>query len=472
MPKAQSGIQMWKNTSHRRQRRISEHVRSSMHPASDTAEDFGRTFGCSPNTEEEKIVASELHVVYGRLLNEDDELASLMKLSWDEAWSDSQEPADIFRLLDLDGDGLLTYEEMVQGLQHRGLPEIQLKEIFEALDVDGDKEVTLEEFEERYVIWQKRVQQHPGSHVADMMLDTVIASFTSRFGGLRCAGEKTTVKLSQFFHTALETNPYHIPTLLRAAGLRIRLLHFEEAIKLLGRAAGVGGPSASFVLGAIRAVRKVEAYQLEWKDGEEVEGMDLLRASGLIDRGLPDELVLAAAAAEEALLEAQKREAEEDAAAERAVEKAWAEKRAAAERAAAEKRAAAERAAAEKRDAEKAAALKAAADKLRAEKEAADTAELEAAAEAELIALLRDAVAESAAEVNGLKTLLQDVADANVIEVQILQQELKVSQDEIAQMKAKAKSKGSKYDVPSTPVMKKRFTALSPSQLIELETNT
>lgn len=234
----------------------------------------------------------------------------------------------------------------------------------------------------------------------------------------------------------------------------------------------MGGPSASFVLGAIRAVRKVEAYQLEWKDGEEVEGMDLLRASGLIDRGLPDELVLAAAAAEEALLEAQKREAEEDAAAERAVEKAWAEKRAAAERAAAEKRAAAERAAAEKRDAEKAAALKAAADKLRAEKEAADTAELEAAAEAELIALLRDAVAESAAEVNGLKTLLQDVADANVIEVQILQQELKVSQDEIAQMKAKAKSKGSKYDVPSTPVMKKRFTALSPSQLIELETNT
>ena len=81
MPKAQSGIQMWKNTSHRRQRRISEHVRSSMHPASDTAEDFGRTFGCSPNTEEEKIVASELHVVCGRLLNEDDELASIMKLS-------------------------------------------------------------------------------------------------------------------------------------------------------------------------------------------------------------------------------------------------------------------------------------------------------------------------------------------------------------------------------------------------------
>jgi len=200
--------------------------------------------------------------------------------------------------------------------------------------------------------------------------------------------------------------------------------------------------------------------------------MDLLRASGLIDRGLPDELLLAAAAAaqkatedaiaaEEALLEAQKREAEEEAEAKRAVEKAWAERRAVAERAAADKR-----------DAEKAAALKAAADKLSAEREAADTAELEAAAEAELIALLRDAIAESAAEVNGLKTLLQDVADANVIEVQMLQQELKVSQDEIAQMKAKTKSKGSKYDIPSTPVMKKRFTALSPSQLIELETNT
>ena len=127
MPKSQSGIQMWKNTSHRRQRRISEHVRSSMHPASDTAEDFGRTFGCSPNTEEEKIIASELHVVYGRLLNEDDELASSMKFSWDD--DDSQEPADIFRLLDLDGDGLLTYKEIVQGLQHRGLPEIQLKEV-------------------------------------------------------------------------------------------------------------------------------------------------------------------------------------------------------------------------------------------------------------------------------------------------------------------------------------------------------
>lgn len=444
--------------SHRRQRRISEHVRISMHPTRDTADDFGDTFGCIPNTEEEKLIANELHAVYARLSTEDEELANSMKFSWDG--DNSQEPAYIFRLLDLDGDGLLTYDEVVQGLQNRGLPETQLKEIFEALNVGGDMQVTLGEFEERFAVWQNKVQQHPGSHVADMMLDSALASFTSRFEGLASAGERTTVPLSRFFHTALETNPYHIPTLLRAAGLRIRLLHFDEAIRLLGRAVGVGGPSASFALGAIRAVRKAEEYQLEWKDGEEVEGMDLLRASGVIDRGLPDEFALAAATA------AQK--AAEDAI---AAEGAWleAQKREAAEEAAAEK--AAERAAAEKRDTEKAAALKAAADKLRAEKEAADTAKLEAAAEAELLALLRDAIAESAAEVNGLVTMLQDATDANAIEVQLLQQEFKVSQDEIARVKGKAKSKGSKYDVPSTPIMKKRFSALSPSQLTELETN-
>ena len=102
-------------------------------------------------------------------------------------------------------------------------------------------EVTLEEFVERFAIWQTKVKQHPGSFVADMMLDSALSSIKQDVG-LASSGERTTKKLSSFLHTALEVNPYHVQSLLRASALRLRLLHFDEAARLLGRAAGVTGP--------------------------------------------------------------------------------------------------------------------------------------------------------------------------------------------------------------------------------------
>ena len=73
----------------------------SLPPTPNTADDFGAAFGCTANTEEEEMIASELHAIWRRLASEDDELAHSMKSSW--APDNSQEPEAIFRRLDLDG---------------------------------------------------------------------------------------------------------------------------------------------------------------------------------------------------------------------------------------------------------------------------------------------------------------------------------------------------------------------------------
>ena len=64
-------------------------------------DDFASVFGCTANTEEERMIASELHAIWRRLASEDDDLAHSMKFSW--APDNSQEPEAIFRRLDLDG---------------------------------------------------------------------------------------------------------------------------------------------------------------------------------------------------------------------------------------------------------------------------------------------------------------------------------------------------------------------------------
>jgi len=411
----------------------------SMPPTPDTSDVFGSSFGCKPGSEEEKMIASELNVIYERLMLEDDDLASAMKFSW--TVDHSQEPEAIFRRLDVDGNGCLTLAELREGLKDHGLPDRQLTEIFNELDVDGDDGVSLDEFCARFSVWQQRVLVHPGVHMADMVLDSGLSTIRS-FDGLANAGEKSMSKMSAFLHQALELHPYHVRSLLRAAALRLRILHLDEAARLLGRAAAVEGSHGVFVLGAIQAVRKAEEYQKDWDADEtlKIEGVDFLQPSLVVDRGLPDEIALEKVIA--AALEAERKAAEQKAA---EIEAAEAAVRAAAEAAAVEQAAA----------------------------EAEEAAALEAEANVELLLLLRDAIAESAAEVVELTTSLQESAAANAAEVTLLHNQLEAHQDEIASMKAKAKAKGSpkksKYDIPSTPAMQDLYATLSPSQLLALE---